>query len=123
MTEIEQIKILSWLLILIFAFIYIVWEIWHSSKPKQNSDYINNDNSENIRKLSNKIEKESLVFENMKIKKEEIENEIEALKIEWSMDFEKEMRNEKKIKKLDLQVRQMNMKLSEKEENIQEFKR
>jgi hypothetical protein len=49
---------------------------------KRETNTINHNSYDDIKKLSQKLEKEDLFLENMKIKKEETENEIEKLKIE-----------------------------------------
>jgi hypothetical protein len=49
----------------------------------------------------------------MYIQKEEVENEIENLELESSMDFEKENMNSTKIKKLRLKIKHLDISIED----------
>lgn len=84
------------------------WENWAELAKKAN----------NNAKLYKKLEKANLTLEELEIKKEETENEIEKLTFDASTSFEKEKGNSTKIKKLKLELKYLDIKISDMLDNI-----
>lgn len=116
----ETIKYSIFAVIWIYIFISFLDTGGESQNIQKNDDKSINQNKSNEEKLKiqRSIEKEKMALENLNIKKEEVENEIDKLKFEWSANFEKEAENSIKIRKLDLQVRYLIMNIKEKETDI-----
>jgi len=109
-----------YIILWMFAFFFVLkimgWDGWdnNNNNNQQQNRWYNDEKNKKYRQL----EKENITLETMKIKKEEVENDIDRLKLEASMNFEKEAENETKIRKLELQVKQLNIKIREKENDI-----
>jgi len=106
-----------YIILWMFAFFFILKIMgWNGPEdpPLHQNRWYNDEKTKKYRQL----EKENITLETMKIKKEEVENDIDKLKLEASMNFEKEAENETKIRKLELQVKQLNIKIREKENDI-----
>ena len=107
------------LIIWFVIWFYLTFSWWSSNNNKLDNDSNNND--DNIKEKANlykKIEKEQLKLENLLIKKAELENEIDELNFESSTNLEKENKNNIKIRKIELQIKQLNLTIMEQEQNI-----
>lgn len=116
MSEIE------WALVWI-AGVFILFKIadWFFDNPTWTSIDYNNSHQQNIEnntKIYKKIEQLNLWLEWLIIKREEIENEMQNLEMEWNMDFEKEAVNSTKIKKLNLQLKHLSIKIEKVNQEI-----
>ncbi len=108
------------LIIWFVIWFYFTFILWSSNNNKIDNNNSNN-NDDNIKEKANlykKIEKEQLKLENLLIKKAELENEIDELNFESSTNLEKENKNNIKIRKLKLQIKQLNLTIMEQEQNI-----
>ncbi|MDD3145492.1 MAG: hypothetical protein PHV23_05265 [Candidatus Gracilibacteria bacterium] len=103
------------------------WEKIDNTGYDSNKSLNNNYGGENYykdnSKLYKQIDKYYLKLEEVKIKKEEIENEIERLTFDGNISFEKERENNTKIKKLSLEVKYLNIQISEIKNNIDKINR
>lgn len=79
-------------------------------------------NSNNA-KIYKQVDKIKLIVEELYIKKEELENEIENLEFESSSDFEKENTNSTKIKKLRLKIKHIEISIENKNNDIDDLNR
>ena len=117
-------EIVLYIAIWFFAFLFIMKILTASENEWWNQINVNNYTSHNNAEKTNKykkLEREQINLENIKIKRDECLNEIETLKIESSMNFEKEALNDTKIRKLEVQIRQLNLKIKEKEDEINQL--
>lgn len=117
-------EIVLYITIWFFAFLFIMKILTASENEWWNQINVNNYTSPNNAEKTNKykkLEREQINLENIKIKRDECLNEIETLKIESSMNFEKETMNDTKIRKLEVQIRQLNLKIKEKEDDINQL--
>ena len=116
-----EIETAIWLAIWFFLFVKIWLPLIFPDNPPEKI-YWNwgelekqiNDNS----KIYKKIDKENLALENLKIQKEELENEIDVLELESSTDFEKEASNSTRIKKLKLRIKHIEISIDNKYNNL-----
>jgi len=94
-----------WILIAFIIFFNMTsWWSWWQTNYSQNTEE-ENAKMYRIKELQDLIQRKELQIENMILKHEEIYQEIKDLEIESSMDFEKEEKNNLKIKKLDLKLK------------------
>lgn len=96
---------------------------WHPHQSDQQQWYWDNwaefaKKAKDNAKLYKKLEKANLTLEELEIKKEEMENEVEKLTFDASTSFEKEKGNSTKIKKLNLELKHLDIKISEMLDNI-----
>ena len=98
-----------WILIAFIIFFNMTsWWSWWQTNYSQNTEE-ENAKMYRIKELQDLIQRKELQIENMILKHEEIYQEIKDLEIESSMDFEKEEKNNLKIKKLDLKLKHIEM--------------
>jgi len=125
----SDIEFAIWFFVIFFIIITIMntgiggwwgWN-WNTWWNKTSEDFSKHE-KEKV-KLYKKLEKANLAMENLLIKKEELENEIEKLDIESSMSFENENENNTKIRKLELQLKQVEIKISDMDESIYNINR
>lgn len=120
MSDIEMaIRAAIWLFITIKVLEVITYnpkDKWESGKRWEVEKQIA-DNA----KIYKKIEKENLALESLNIQKEKLENEINKLEIESSIDFEKEADNNTKIKEIRLKIKHIQINIETKHNNIYNF--
>lgn len=117
-------EIVLYIAIWFFAFLFIMKILTANEGEWWNQINVNNYTSPNNAEKTNKykkLEREQINLENIKIKRDETENNINKLKIEALTDFEKEDENQIKIRKLEQQVKQANIKIGEKENEINQI--
>jgi len=113
--------------LIIFCFIVFVsfkvleWFLsWNNIKRTDNNrNYLSSNSiSDDKMKLFKTLDNEKLKLENLVIKYEEIEWEISDLDFESSTNLELEWKNNLKIRKLDLQLKHLAIKIEEKNQEI-----
>lgn len=109
---------LVWIVVVFFLFKIADWFFDNPTSISTNYDNNSQQYIENNTKIYKKIEKLNLWLEWLIIKREEIENEIQNLELEWNMDFEKEAVNSTKIKKLNLQLKHLGIKIEKLNQEI-----
>ncbi len=101
-----------WIVIAFLVFYNMTsWWSWWQTNYNQNTQK-ENEKQYRIKELQDMIQKKDLQIQNMILKYEEIQQEIKDLEIESSMDFEKEEKNNLKIKKLALKLRHIDLNTS-----------
>ena len=101
---------LKFILLLIAFIIFYSYNSWWTSNSNTMNSEEKKQKQNRIKELQDLIQKKELQIENMVLKHEEIFQEIKDLEIESSMDFEKEEKNNLKIKKLELKLKHIEMK-------------
>jgi len=116
-------EFIFWIIVWVFAFVAFMNGFWNTKKPNNTiwEDYSKREKDRT--KLFKKLDKAKLVLENLLIKKEELENEIDKLHFDSSIDFENENQNNTKIRKYELQLKQIDMKIEEVDDNIYNINR
>lgn len=130
----EELKISLIIIAWVFVMYWIAGNLnfwWDSSKKDWDEENIIDEfaditeqkNHEKLAKdLKKKIEREEIALEEMDIKKEDIENKIEALHYATPESIDIEKKNEMEIRKLNLQLRQLAGKVEERRESLSALK-
>lgn len=123
--EIEHVFIVWFSAMGFLMLMYIISVFWGQGKNYTNSKsksvnlYDEESSKEKIKKdLKRKIEREEIMLEEMKIKKDELEQKIDTLKYQITDSYETENRNQTEIRKAEISLRQAVLKIEEKEEVI-----
>lgn len=132
-------ELITWPNAILFLFfcafvLYLVFTSWWGNPPHpldktkiNNNRYssgrenINDNFNGDLFKLNKDRRNSQLNLEELYIKKEEHENDIEKLEQEWIMDFKKEKENKTKIKRLRLNIEHLDIKIYEMIEKLNEL--
>lgn len=132
--SIEELKISFLIIAWVFVMYWIAgnfnfwWSSSRSDRDEENfidefADITEQKSQEKfVKDLKKKIEREEIALEEMDIKREDIENKIEALYYATPESIDIEKKNEMEMRKLNLQLRQLAWKTEERRENLSALK-